>query len=303
MILNLLGQIVQTKKQMNAPGLSTAKRVVLMTALVAYVLSFAIACKGNPEPPKKLDGTVKINGAGVDGEGMEVGDELTATVTGATNGTAGKFKYDWKQVPSGDTVLIIDNQGTSNTYTITSNDVGQKISVIVTNAGTIGSITDTTTGAVLNPDRMITESFTIGGVDFTLEVSKSDTVSQNNIVAIAENYDNWISANPNGADAGAIEDLLTRESANYKIIVDYSDEGKNAGFVPTDAQTLTVGSNYLATTTLTRGILRTAFEAMFAKEWPIPAMAKAIIQNGVNIPNAREYMVLGTGSSGKLTKT
>jgi len=51
--------------------------------------------------------------------------------------------------------------------------------------------------------------------------------------------------------------------------VDYSNDGKGAGFTATDAQTLKVGNEYLANTTLTRAILRNAFGAMFAEDWPI----------------------------------
>jgi hypothetical protein len=113
------------------------------------------------------------------------------------------------------------------------------------------------------------QPFTIGSVNFIFEYRKDDTVSWGKLEPAIESYRTNISSVPDGAAAITIGDLAARVGANYKIVVDYSNEGKSSGFVATDAQTLTVGNEYLATTDQTRTILRNAFNAMYAEPWPI----------------------------------
>jgi hypothetical protein len=86
---------------------------------------------------------------------------------------------------------------------------------------------------------------------------------------VVNSYNTNIVSNPEGDPAIQAQRLADREGANYKIIVDYSTAGKDTGFVAIDGQTLTVGSEYLATQTINRNTLRDAFFALLSKPWPI----------------------------------
>ena len=114
------------------------------------------------------------------------------------------------------------------------------------------------------------QPFTIGGVNFILEYRKDDTTSWAKLEPTIQSYAEYIVQDPSSTHNERIDDLSTRTEAEYRIIVDYSDEGKAAGFTATDAQTLKVGSDYLANTNITLTILRNAFIALYAKPWPIP---------------------------------
>ena len=115
------------------------------------------------------------------------------------------------------------------------------------------------------------QPFTIGSVNFIFEYRRDDTVSWGKLEPTVQNYIEYISNPPNAATQHNtnIVSLSGREGAAFRIIVDYSDAGKDAGFVATDGQTLTIGSEYLATATINRNTLRDAFGAMLAKPWPI----------------------------------
>jgi hypothetical protein len=113
------------------------------------------------------------------------------------------------------------------------------------------------------------QPFTIGSVDFVFEYNKNDTTSWTKLNAIIQTYANYMVQDPDSDEVIRINDLANRTATGYRIIVDYSNEGKSTGFSATDAQTLTVGNEYLATTSLTRAILRNAFAAMYAKPYPI----------------------------------
>ena len=114
------------------------------------------------------------------------------------------------------------------------------------------------------------QPFTIGSVNFIFEYRRDDTTSWDKFDTIRQTFADYMVQNADTSEEERIADLAARIGAEYRIIVDYSDTGKAAGFVATDAQTLTVGSDYLANTTLTRAILRNAFAALYAKPWPIP---------------------------------
>jgi len=114
-------------------------------------------------------------------------------------------------------------------------------------------------------------SFTIGAVSFLFEYSKDDTTSWAKLDPVIQNYITYITdpLNSGSVYEANITGLANREGANYKIIVDYSGEGKAIGFVATDWQTLTVGNEYIINaTTFNRNTLRDAFGALLAKPYP-----------------------------------
>ena len=114
------------------------------------------------------------------------------------------------------------------------------------------------------------QPFTIGSVNFIFEYRIDDTMSWAKLEPVVENYITYITDNNTAEHASNITALSARIGATFRIIVDYSNEGKSAGFVATDGQTVTVGSEYMATATINRNTLRDAFGAMLAKPWPIP---------------------------------
>jgi hypothetical protein len=132
----LLGQIVQTKKELGNPKLPAAVRNTLLMLLVALVGLFAKSCK-DPEPTPTsaqkptLTGSVTIDGI------PKVNEELTATIN-STNGTTGKFTYKWTRSSDTNVILTITEQGTTSKYTITDEDIDCTLGVIVSNEGTNG---------------------------------------------------------------------------------------------------------------------------------------------------------------------
>jgi hypothetical protein len=87
-----------------------------------------------PTNIQELAGNVAINGT------VEVGETLTANITGLTN-LSGTPIYQWKR---GETVIGLNQ----NTYQIVSADIGGAIKVMVSSSGNTGSITSTATAAV-----------------------------------------------------------------------------------------------------------------------------------------------------------
>ena len=117
-------------------------------------------------------------------------------------------------------------------------------------------------------EHLTTQDFTIGTVSFIFVYAKLDTTSWAKLNAIIQTYADYMVTNPSSSEVERIRDLASHTEANYRIIVNYSDEGKSAGFIATDFQTLTVGSDYLANTTLTRAIIRNAFVSLYEKPYP-----------------------------------
>jgi len=110
---------------------------VQFAAIVAVIGIMAVfaACDngGNSSPEKKpLTGSVVIDGVAKQGE------TVTANVTGS-NGTADKFTYQWTKTPEGQTAINITGAD-GKTYTITSDEVGFDLGVIVSNEDTLGTI-------------------------------------------------------------------------------------------------------------------------------------------------------------------
>jgi hypothetical protein len=95
---------------------------------------------GNDTTAPTLTGNVKINGT------MEVGQDATAVVENS-NGTAGKFTYQWTKTDNGGSLTITDKTGA--TYTITEADVGHKLGVDVENTDTTGKISSPLTNKVV----------------------------------------------------------------------------------------------------------------------------------------------------------
>jgi hypothetical protein len=114
----------------------------------------------------------------------------------------------------------------------------------------------------------LTIKFSIGGVSFIFECNKDDIISWAKLEPVVQTYLRAVQ-DPESTHAEAIQNLSERTDAKYRIIVDYSDEGKSIGFTATDGQTLTIGSYYIANTPLTVAILRNGFRAMYAEPWPI----------------------------------
>ena len=114
------------------------------------------------------------------------------------------------------------------------------------------------------------QPFTIGSVNFIFEYRKDDTTSWAKLEPAIQTFITFITENPESQHNANAVDLALRVGAEYRIIVDYSNEGKDAGFTATDGQTLTVGSEYLVTDSLNRNRFRDAFQALLDKPWPIP---------------------------------
>ena len=114
------------------------------------------------------------------------------------------------------------------------------------------------------------QSFTIGSVNFIFEYRRDDTTSWGKLSAGVQTYiSRFEDVDPDPTYTTPIVNLSTRNGAMFRIIVDYSNEGKDAGFTATDGQTLIVGSVYLASTTISGSIFRSAFNAILEKPWPI----------------------------------
>ena len=113
--------------------------------LLALLISFlGIACDDSTNEQKPtLTGSVNIGGV------AEVGETLTANIVGS-NGTIGKFTYQWTRTPEGGTALEITNEN-GHQYTITEADIGRTLGVIVSNDDTTGTISGAQTSRVPEP--------------------------------------------------------------------------------------------------------------------------------------------------------
>jgi hypothetical protein len=93
----------------------------------------------------------------------------------------------------------------------------------------------------------IIHHFAISDVFFVFENRNNDITSWEKMSLVVQAYVDQVTRNPQGSHAAAITNLLyERNVSEYKIIVDYSDEGKEIGFTAIDGKTLTVGDFYLA---------------------------------------------------------
>jgi len=115
----------------------------VFVALMAVFLLLAAACNQDQTPPE-LTGTVNISGT------MKVGEEVTANITGS-NGTDGKFTYQWTRTPEGGTALEITGAN-GQRFVITEDEVDHTLGVIMGNADTIGTRTGTAAEKVVSAE-------------------------------------------------------------------------------------------------------------------------------------------------------
>ena len=235
--------------------------------LAIFALAFTACDDGNDKDDNKkppLTGNVVIDGT------VTVGEKLTANIDNL-NGTANKYTFQWTR----DGELNIIAGKTSETYTVTDDDVGLKLGVIVTNQDTDGS----KFGETLTSPPPYMEILTIGNstisLDFEVVCRKDDTASWEKLKAMFAAYSTDITNNPNGSPAIRINNLINKVGRPvdgvYKIVVDYSDEGKDTGFVAINGQTATAGSGYLSDpdTPSNRSHLQIVLASMLQAEWPV----------------------------------
>jgi len=235
---------------------------------IAAIIAIAfIACdNGNNNEKPILKGSVSIDGI------MEVDREAKAVIANS-NGTNGKFTYQWTKSPDGVNNIVEITDADGETYLITQGDVNHMLGVVVSNEDEAGTIKGGASAAVAEPT-ILTESFMIGDVTFEFKYRESDTTSWGKIGALVENYKDYITTNPGSSQAGAITNLESKtdrpSGAPYIIVVDYSKTGKAIGFAAKDGQTLTVGNEYIENTNIIIPTLSDAFGAMYNKPWPTP---------------------------------
>jgi len=218
-------------------------------AIIAIIAVAFIGCGGGDDtPPQKQ--TPVIEDFNISGTGTYDydGTAKTVTITPKANKTTGAITIYYNGTTTAPIAI--------NTYTVTFN---------VAEAEGYNAVNGLSAGTITIEATIKTQPFTIGTVSFVFEYNKYDTTSWEKFSAIRQTYNDYIIANTESSDADIIVYLANRTGANYKITVDYSDEGKATGFTATDWQTLNVGNDYLTNTNLTRSILRTAFNAMLAK--------------------------------------
>ena len=249
--------------------------------LAIIALAFTACDDGNGKDDNKkppLSGNVIIDGT------LAVGEELTANIDNL-NGTANKYTFQWTR----DGELNIIAGKTSVTYTVTDDDVGLKLGVIVTNKDTDGSKFGETLTSV--PPYM--ETLTIGTLPFEVVCRKDDTASWEKLKAMFAAYDTSVTSNPGSAPASVINNLINKrdkpEGAIYRVVVDYSEDGKDTGFAATNGQVATVGGGYLANpdTPSNRGPLQTVFTTMFNTPWPLVDPMLPITRDAVRIGSHR----------------
>jgi len=225
---------------------------VAIIAIVGIIIGF-IACdngNGNKEPQKQTPVVADYNISGT-GEFDYDGTAKTVTITPRENKSTGARTIYY----NGSITAPIE----INTYSVTFD---------VAEAEGFNAITGLSAGTITIVTTIKEQQFTIGDVSFIFEYNKYDTTSWAKFDTIRQTYADYMVTNPSSSEVVRIRDLALHTEANYRIIVNYSDEGKSAGFIATDFQTLTVGSDYLANTTLTRAIIRNAFVALFEKPYP-----------------------------------
>ena len=92
----------------------------------------------------QLEGSVTIDGT------LRCNETVTVNTTGITNEKPGDFVYQWYRVNGQIETIIIDATGAS--YTLTQEDIGKKIKVVVTSEycnGTLETTTEATTEATI----------------------------------------------------------------------------------------------------------------------------------------------------------
>jgi len=236
-------------------------------AIVGIIIGF-MACdngNGNKEPQKQTPVVDDYNISGT-GEFDYDGTAKTVTITPKENKSTGARTIYYNGSITAPIAI--------NTYSVTFD---------VAEAEGFNAITGLSAGTITIVTIIKEQPFTIGDVSFIFEYNKYDTTSWAKLDPVIQNYITYATdpLNSNSVHATNITALANREGANYKIIVVYSDEGKNEGFTATDWQTLTVGNEYLENggkyidgvlqeppMRLNRNALRDAFGAMLAKPYP-----------------------------------
>ena len=142
----------------------------LLLSAFAAILVFLGACKQptdnteEKEPVKsELTGTVSIDGV------MKVGETLTANIQNS-NGTAGRFTYQWTRTADGATLNI--NEANGPTYVIAGEDVNRAIGVIVANHDMNGTI------STISAENVIEEIIAICEHDANSTYNVNDTACE-----------------------------------------------------------------------------------------------------------------------------
>ena len=142
----------------------------LLLSAFAAILVFLGACKQptdnteEKEPVKsELTGTVSIDGV------MKVGETLTANIQNS-NGTAGRFTYQWTRTANGATLNI--NEANGSTYVIAGEDVNRAIGMIVGNHDMNGTI------STISAENVIEEIIAICEHDANSTYNVNDTACE-----------------------------------------------------------------------------------------------------------------------------
>ena len=163
-----------------------------------------------------LAGTVTITGD------AKFGAVLTADITGITN-NSGTLSYQWKR--GGDAI----DGATASTYTLTAEDIGKTITVVVTSSVETGEITSEATAAVAKAASSVTTPPTaIPGLAYT--GSAQELISGGTATGGTMQYKvgtgNWSTNIPTETNAGIY-------TVYYKVVGDSSHSD-------TDAQSISV---------------------------------------------------------------
>ena len=103
-----------------------------------YVTSDEFVITWEAAPVNALTGTVAING------NLKYGETLTANVTGSNN--TGTLSYEWRR--NGETIV----GATNSTYTLTQDDIGYTMSVVVRSSVESGSLVETAASTIDKAD-------------------------------------------------------------------------------------------------------------------------------------------------------
>ena len=173
-----------------------------------------------------LVGTVTVDGTAA------FGNMLTANTTGLTSTPTtdlGTNTYEWRR---GVTVA-----GTSNTYTLTEDDIGQTITVTVTTANTDGSVTSTPTGEVAKRNLSLANIADITSVTYNGSPHTPIPVVTDGSPSIITSGDYTVSWS-NNTDAGTAAVTITATAAgNYtgSLSRDFTIAKADPSFtIPTD---------------------------------------------------------------------
>jgi len=228
------------------------------TTVVATILA---ACKDKPDEPKQLTGNVNINGI------MEIGEEVTANIANS-NGTDGKFTYQWTRTQDGGQVLeITDANG--ERYTITEADVDHTLGAIIGNEDTLGTISGTAASKVSQPIiEPITYTHTIVFKDGDLTF---DVVYKALPDAPAPAYLDYIEGqlvtfmNSTSSPNLAAVDLLLTKGDRFNITIEYAGDSYTSMHWDVASQSFKIHNDWISTASgpdLQNAVIRDAFNSV-----------------------------------------